>query len=116
MPTACWALPCVPSVCGVPRVNDLLTLVAQQDQVSLVTPWRPLLLLSFFFLPDSLELLLVEGGRMKGRQGEPERSGGGGLSCAGVSGPVSPAHVVTPLVAYGCGSLPHVGDQSRVLP
>lgn len=83
MPTACWALPCVPSVCGVPRVNNLLTLVAQQDQVSLVTPWRPLLLLSFFFLPDSPELLLVEGGRMKGRQGEPERSGGGGLSCAG---------------------------------
>lgn len=83
MPTVCEALPCVPRACGVLRAKDPLTLVTQQDQVSLVMPCRPLVLLTFCFLPNSLELLLLEGGRTEERQRQTKgvRGEGGGLPC-----------------------------------
>lgn len=98
MPTVCEALPCVPRACGVLRAKDLLTLVTQQDQVSLVMPCRPLVLLTFCFLPNSLELLLLEGGRTEERQRQTEgvRGEGGVSPVAGVSVLASPGCVVAP--------------------
>lgn len=119
MPTVCEALPCVPRACGVLRAKDPLTLVTQQDQVSLVMPCRPLVLLTFCFLPNSLELLLLEGGRTEERQRQTEGVRGEGGGSPLLPGRLSWPHLDVswlPLVGSCCASLRQSGDQSCALP